>query len=232
MNFFQGCKPLGRLLFGTGLLSAAVMAQSAWLAALLLAFSLLALRLVAGSWQPWRRAWRVLRWLLVPIVLMHLLFTPGTLIFPQLGGGPSYEAVAAALWLSLRLCLMFASAMTFSRLLSVQEWTHALLAIPWAGRRLYPYAMLIFPMRASLERLLRCYYQQWRIRRRCFSISDLAALLSGLFTQVMVWSKRQGSVLWLRWGVQERLGFNVAMNARSWLLAFSGGMWCLSAAML
>jgi hypothetical protein len=232
MNPFQGCNPLGRLLFGAGLFSAAVMAQPAWLAALLLAFSLVILRLVAGSWHPWHHAWRVLRWLLVPIVLMHLLFTPGTLIFPQLGGGPSHEAVEVALWLSLRLCLIFASAMTFSRMLSLQEWTHALLAIPWAGRRLYPYAMLVFPMRASLERLVRCYYQQWRIRRRRFSARDLAALLSGLFTQVMVWSKRQGAVLWLRWGVQERVGFNVAMDVRSWLLAFSGGMWCLASAML
>jgi len=229
VNIFQSSTPLGRLLFGVGVFGAAIMVRQFLPALLLLLISLVVLRLATGSWDACRNAWRVLRWLLAPIVLLHFIFTPGTIIVPQLGG-PSYEAVNAALWLSIRLSLMFVAAMVFSRMLQPREWAQALLAMPWAGQRLYPYVRLLFPMRASLERLVRSYYRHWRIRRRRFSAADLAALFSGLFTQVMEWSRRQGGMLWLRWGIQERGGFDAAMDGKSWLLALSGGLWCLLAA--
>ena len=207
------------------------MVQHAWLAFLMLLPSLAILRLMVGSWESCRNAWRVLRWLLVPIVLLHLIFTPGAYVFPQLGG-PSYEAVYTAVRLSLRLGLIFMAGMILSRVLNVREWSDALLAMPWVGPRLFPYVRLMFPMRTSMERFVRSYQQHWRLRRRRFSADDLAALLSGLFTQVMEWSRRQGAILWLRWGDQEKGGFDAAMDIRSWLLALFGGMWCLAAVML
>ena len=231
MDFMQSGSPLGRLIFGICILASAIMVRDAWPALMLLLATIPVVRLMAGTWEPCRNAWRVLRWLLIPIVLLHLVFTPGTIIFPQIGG-PSYEALHLVAWLSLRLSLIFMAAMVFSRMLSIDEWAELLLAMPYAGPRLYPYLRLMFPMRASMERIIRTYRQQWCMRRQGVSVNDLANLLGGVFVNVMAWSERQGMMLWLRWGEQEKRGFDTAMDGRSWLMAMLGNIWLLVAAML
>lgn len=222
------------MLFGSSLLAAALVTKEFWLALAQLCFALAALRLLAGSWLPVLDAWRVLRWVLVPIVLLHVISTPGTLIAPELlgGKGPSYEGVRTAAWLCLRLSLIFATAMIVCRVLGRDEWVRLLLNVPWLGRRVLPYVRLITPMRVSLQRLLRGYLVTWRARCGRRSMTQLGGVCSGLFAQVMGWSRQQGAVLWMRWGVQQETSFDAGMDAAGWSLVSVGGLWLVAACLL
>jgi len=96
---------------------------------LLALITLLWLRQLSLLW----RALRYLRWLLLPLVLLHLLFSPGMLLFPSLPWSPSVEGLRTALWQSLRLINWFLCGWLIALLLSHREWRGLLTRIPWVG---------------------------------------------------------------------------------------------------
>lgn len=88
------------------------------------------------------RAWRLLRWLLFPLILLHALFTPGALFvhLPMI----SEEGLKQGLWLSLHLAAMYLAAMVFTRLLSL-SFLLGLAGLHPRGKTLIPLYVRLMP---------------------------------------------------------------------------------------
>jgi len=185
--------PFGRLLLSLLILMAAAMA-AAWPAMVVqLTFLLLLLRRLAPNklWQ----GWRLLRWLLLPMLLLHLLFTPGEWLLPNLAWSPSREGVAQALHLSLRLSLLFAAALLLPVLVRREEWLHLAAATPLFGRRLLLLLTLLQCMGQPVRFLIAHHFQHWRLRRRW---RDLGEVVAALLISVLRMGERVADQYWLR----------------------------------
>lgn len=147
--------PLGRMLFAAGLLVSLLMIHGNFPLLLgVLAGCVMLLGWLCASLQPVLRAARLLLWLVLPVVLLHLMFTPGQLLWPGSAFGFTREGMHQGLWLGLRLCAMFYAAMLLSRALSREEWTYYCLRLPYFGPRLLPYVSLSPSMRELASRSL------------------------------------------------------------------------------
>jgi len=147
--------PLGRMLFAAGLIAAVLLVRrDISLLLPLLALSVSLLYWMSSSWQPVMRAARLLLWLVIPVLLLHLIFTPGALIWPGSFFPLSREGLHEGLWLGLRLCALFYAAMLLSRSLSREEWSYYCLALPYPGVAIFPYVRLSLPMREMVSRAL------------------------------------------------------------------------------
>jgi len=147
--------PLGRMLFSAGLIAAVLLVRrDISLLLPLLAVSVSLLYWICASWQPVMRAARLLLWLVIPVLLLHLFFTPGALLWPGGFIPLSREGLHEGLWLGLRLCALFYAAMLLSRSLSREEWTYYCLALPYPGSVILPYVRLSLPMREMVSRSL------------------------------------------------------------------------------
>ncbi|MDQ6975505.1 MAG: hypothetical protein Q9M22_02945 [Mariprofundaceae bacterium] len=125
----------------------------ALLAALLLCYT------DAGASVLWQ-AWRLLRWLLLPIVVLHAVFTPGAFLMP---GWPfTYEGLSRGSWLALHLAALYLSAMLFSRLLSLHVLMR-LAAFNAHTKRLMPIYIRLFPaIMRGIQGAIKQHAQQWR----------------------------------------------------------------------
>jgi len=147
--------PLGRMLFAGGLLAAVLLVRrDIFLLLSILVMNIGLLYWMCASWQPVMRAARLLLWLVIPVIILHLMFTPGALIWPGSFVPFSYEGLHEGLWLGLRLCAIFYAAMLLSRSLNREEWSFYCLTIPWPGTALLPYLHLSQPMREMVSRAL------------------------------------------------------------------------------
>ncbi len=106
------------------------------------------------------QAWHLLRWLLLPIVLLHAFFTPGALLIADLP--LTQEGVQKGGWLALHLSSLYLAAMLFSRLLSL----HLLMRLAACNRhsqRLVPiYIRLLPPIMQGIQTEVQQHAQQWR----------------------------------------------------------------------
>ncbi|MDQ6972652.1 MAG: CbiQ family ECF transporter T component [Mariprofundaceae bacterium] len=143
---------MARLCFALGLFASVLLAGKAVLVYMMLLSTLLVLlHWLNASWQPVWRAARLLLWLLIPIFLLHMAFTPGRLIWP--GGiiSVSYEGLQQGLLLAVRLCTLFYAGMLLSRALTRAEWVSACLNTPVLGPLLLPYIALSSPIRGLVD---------------------------------------------------------------------------------
>ncbi|HKJ83002.1 MAG TPA: hypothetical protein VJ961_03155 [Mariprofundaceae bacterium] len=189
-------RPVGRLGLVAGLFVSALLLHRvpAAIIELLLVWGLL--RLITGSYRIHFQAWRLLRWLIIPVFILHLFFTPGTLMFPGSVIPLTVEGMEMAVWLSLRLALLFYAALLLSRALSVQEWIGFLSAIPFIGPRMRTYLYLFIPMYHVMRNLTGRYREMWLLRGRRRA---LGILLATMLEEVMRVGSRLADSLWLRW---------------------------------
>jgi len=187
--------PLGRLFFGMGSFAATLIAHDIIFAAIGLGLCLVLLRIVNGSWTPVFRALRLLLWLILPIGILHLLLTPGALIWPGSGLPFTWEGVDRTVWLSTRLFFLFFSAMLLSRLLSLDEWQAQLCRIPVVGRHLYPYMQLFQPMQKITAKLVRKHWRESRSRE----LVSLPEMIVRLLEDVLRSGHDQAKVVWEEW---------------------------------
>jgi hypothetical protein len=199
---------VSRLFVGVVCLAAGLRSGSMTHALLLLSTTLLLLIVVGTPASTVWRALKILAFLVLPILVLHMWLTPGRVLL-SFGrfGDISAEGLARGGWLSLHLVLMYFSAMLFSRLVSVPEWM--VLSARFGGGRLQPYLMLMMPLARQVRWRTQLLARQWRQRG---TWRELALALSAVLDQCMAVSRQQAEALWLRWPV-------VAGDARSFLAA-------------
>jgi len=187
--------PLGRLFFGLGFFATALVAHDIVFAAVGVGLSLIPLRMVNGSWIPVFRAIRLLLWLVLPICILHLLLTPGALIWPGSSLPFTWEGLNRAIWLSTRLFFLFFSAMLLSRSLSMEEWQMQIYRIPAVGHRLYPYLQLFQPMQKTTAKLARKHWHESRSR----GLASVPEMIAGLLEDVLRSGHEQAKLVWEGW---------------------------------
>jgi|UPI00039CBFCD hypothetical protein len=121
-------------------------------------------------------AWRLLRWLLLPILLLHPLFTPGELL---IAGWPfTREGLSQGVWLSLHVTGLYFAAMLSSRLLSLQA-LHMMAHYVPQGQRLSAMYLRLFPVVVpAVKSCVQQHSQRWRNDGR--SIGQIPATLVSL----------------------------------------------------
>ncbi|GAV20701.1 hypothetical protein MMIC_P1674 [Mariprofundus micogutta] len=163
---------------------------------LLISVAALLIRGLDGVWQNLIHMLRLLRWFVLPILLLHLLFSHGELIFPGSGLPFTWQGIGQGLWLSIHLVCIFIVAMLMFRALNISEWNRLLLSLPLVGKYLPVYLMMLTPMRQQIHIVLNQLKQQWMLRR---DWSKLPLLLLTSFRLALSCSRDQAACLWLRW---------------------------------
>jgi len=202
-NLLLACRqahPLGRLCFGSGFFAAILFIDHDILLLLAaLAVSMLLLRCMHATWKPLIRAARLLMWLFIPIVTLHLIFTPGQLIWPDSDIPFTQEGLYEGVWLALRLCALFYAAMLLSGSLGREEWALYCLRLPLIGARLLPYVKLALPMRALVSRKMAEAKQQMPGVEGLSSFPRMLNALTALFTGVWHGSAAEARLVWDGW---------------------------------
>jgi len=169
------------------------MTRLEWVVFGILLILVLQIRCFSESWLPLRRAFRLLLWLLIPIILLHLFFTPGRLIWPDSSLPFSHEGVNQAAWLALRLCALFVAAMAVSRSLHISEWIYYIGRMPLVGKRLLPFVQLASPMREMVSEHIQLQRQQKH------SLRSLPNALATLFVNVWQGAEAEADSVWEHW---------------------------------
>jgi len=192
--------PLGRLCFALGFFVAVLLINQD-IPTLLLALlgSVLLLRFRHSTWQSVLRAARLLLWLLVPIFILHLIFTPGQLIWPGSGLPFSREGVLEGAWLALHLCTLFYAAMLLSGSLSREEWALYCLRLPWVGPDLLPYVKLATPIRTLANRGLADARCEMRAAGGLRDIPQVLFALTGLLADLWHACATEAELVWQSW---------------------------------
>jgi len=186
-----------RLLLGMVLLMGAALNHDAPFALLHIILASLLIAHIARTLAPLWSAARLLRWLVIPILLLHMLLTPGAIIAPSLPLPVSREGVGQGLWLSLHLVEMFVAAMALSRLLSWREWLKWLSGWPGVGERLGVDARLFLLMQRDARLLIEKQRRLWREERP--DLIRLARLLAETLMQMLERSELLAERLWRGW---------------------------------
>ncbi len=179
-----------RLWFGTMLLLASLSNLPFAIQLVLLALLLMVHLRLDGGAQRLRRLAGLLPWFVLPILLLHALFTPGEWL---LAGVPlSHEGIARGTWLALHFCNIFLAAMLLGCCLVPAEWMGLLSRVPGA----LPVVKMLLLMRGRIGGMIAMLAQQWRImgRMRC-----LPALLIAAVRQCLDESRSVARAMWLRW---------------------------------
>jgi len=195
-EIFFGSHVASRLIMGFGLLFLAVSATSLWIALLLAVLAAVIVRLLDGNWHTSLRLLRLLRWFIIPILLLHMLFTPGQLLLPGLPIGVSREGLMRGLWLSVHLASIYAMAILMFRLLGHTEWLRLLMRLPHCGERLMVQAFMMISMQQQMGKLLSNLRQQFRLR---YDWKKIPLLLMTAFRHALADASIHAQILWLRW---------------------------------
>jgi len=194
------CSHIGsRLLLGSGLLFLTVTNTSISFGLLLAMLASALIRLLDGHWSTTLRLLGLLRWFVLPILLLHMLFTPGQLLFPGWPIGVSREGLVQGTWLSVHLTGIYVMAMLLFRLLEVPEWLRLLALLPRYGERLMVQALMMAPMKKHMGKLLSHLRWQFRLRH---DRKKIPMLLMAAFSQTLSDASIQAKILWLRWPQQ------------------------------
>lgn len=196
-DHFYSIHQVPRFLLGFSLLSLASLNGDAWISFLLITLSMLLIRSVEQGWIRVVRSLNLLRWFMVPILLLHLLFTPGELLVPGSFIPISYEGLQIGLQLSMQLAAIFFTASVLFLSLKRSEWVKMALSSPLINRQnLMIYFMMIVPLKNSVSKQLQYLQQQWTMRR-CWR--SLPQLLLASFRAVFSVAHEQTDQLWIRW---------------------------------
>jgi len=138
---------------------------------------------------------RLLPWLLVPVVALHALFSPGEIWWSFAGLHLTREGTMTGVALGLHLLLFFLAGMMIARLWPAAAWLHGVQRIPGLGARLYPYLRVLEPLRADIARELRGL---WRAQH---SWRALPVLLESAVRRALALGRHHAEQLWLHWEV-------------------------------
>jgi len=204
--------PAARLLLGSGLLFLSIISQSMLLYAVLMLLSIAMMRVLDGQWLTIVRLLRLLRWFVIPVLLLHTLLSPGQLLMPGGWLPISQEGLVRGLYLSLHLSVIFFTAMLMFRLLQRAEWLRYVLLLPWVGKKLAVYVWMMASMHLNITALLYDLRMQFRLRR---DWQRAPLLLMAAFKQALVEASEHASLLWLRWPEQMPLQVQQSVSQQS-----------------
>jgi len=194
------CSHLCRLYFVAALLLLCFQSLDLFHMALLSALLVVLIRMRDGHAHALWRMLRLLKWLLLPILLIHALFTPGDILFSLSMLHITREGLQQGINMSLHLLMFFLAGMAISKLWSQQDWLLLAARMPLAGRRLYPYILMLIPLRQGLGQYLLLMKAQWHSRSGRWR--HFPMLLESLVRQAVRLGERHAEMLWLRWGEQ------------------------------
>ncbi|HXH72511.1 MAG TPA: hypothetical protein VNI58_06850 [Mariprofundaceae bacterium] len=220
---FYDSHPLSRLLLGM----AVVVLLASGSVAILLAVSGAMVVMIDGGWRNVRRSLAVLRWLIVPIILLHLLLTGGERLWPQSGLPLSLDGLRTGAILSLNLLTFYIVAMLFSRLWRQEELLAYASKIPLAGRRMFPYLLAMPAVRGAVQGALQGYRRQFDLRR---AWSQSGVLLASMLRHMSDVSIVCSQIVWLRWHAvlsapRKQWSLRADMPVVVLAIALLGGAW-------
>jgi len=210
--------PLGRLSFAVGMLATLLLVQRDIPGmSVLLVISMLLISWLSASWLPVWRAARLLLWLVLPILCLHMLFTPGELLWPASWLHVTREGWHEGVLLGLRLSAMFYAAMLVSRSLSREEWVWCCLSLPVLGAFLLPYVKLSLPMRGMASQALSQARMTISLRSAWRDAAAIPRALGDAIENVWHASDSQAEQLWKNWD-QEEAARRVSGNVTAGIL--------------
>jgi len=214
MNLFDiyASEPLSRLLFGSGLLFLAIMTHSMLLSLLLLVLSAVLIYILDGHGLTNLRIMRLLHWFIIPIILLHTLFSPGRLLWPDFFIPMSREGLIQGTMLSLHLSVIFFVAILLFRLLKRSEWLRYMIILPCLGKQLVIYVWMMSCMKMNNRSLLGDLRLQFRLRK---DMKSVPLLLISAFRQSLNDASEHACTLWLRWPAHMRCLSPVSMQQRA-----------------
>jgi len=194
------------------LLIAIVLIEHTWIWSLAhLLFFFLFMWILVEKFQrvcvDWIKSWHVLRWLLIPILVFHIFFTPGEIVWVGLALPISYEGLTLGLHLSLKLYEMFMCALLLGRLLPMRLWLESLSNIRILQHYLIPYLRLMPMMLHRVPILVRRTYQVWYLEPK--KVKTLAHYMTELVMAVEKDSIRRAKYVWLAWDNPKVMGMAV-----------------------
>ena len=189
-----------RLSVGATLLLTTVINHTIAVALFQLIFSLSVLAQYKDGRERILRALALLRWLVIPIILLHALFTPGALIMAGMAWPVSVEGLQAGGWFSLHLIVIFFAAMLFSQLLTQREWVNSALKFPMIGEALLPYHLLMSRCWHRIRSMLGDEYVAWQQERQ--GVRTLLPHLSGMPVRALTQSRKVAGEIWNDWDQQ------------------------------
>jgi len=183
-----------RLLFGFSLLLSAIFVSGYTHALITLLIATMTMVVLKQPSLLWR-AFRYLRWLLLPVILLHLVFSPGMLLAPSLPWSPSREGVDVALWQSLRLINWFLSGWLLAYLLSHHEWQYLLTRLPKVGHHWTTLLIALPPMLHRSQQMLMQMRWRWRMERGKWR--DIPSVATSMVVMVLAQGTSQAEAHWL-----------------------------------
>lgn len=141
--FFSNMHIGSRLFAGISFLITAALNNEVTLALIQLVLFILVLINLKQGYAALKKSANLLRWFIIPIILLHAFFTPGELIISGMPIPVSIEGLQTGLWFAFNLTVIFYSAIVFSRLLTNREWIRVILKLPMIGLKVLPYALLM-----------------------------------------------------------------------------------------
>jgi hypothetical protein len=196
MSYCYNSSPLARLIFGMGLLAMALMNHTVQTSFLLLILLVFVLRFLHGSFVPLIRLFKLLRWFLLPIFIVHALFSPGELLFMGLPIPLTQEGIQQGVLIAIRFGCLFLAAMLLANLLRQQEWFALLAAAPLLNKRICEYMIMLAMMNRRVSDLLRQINRQWMLRKKW---TYAPAMLISAMRQSIASGRDQSHATWLRW---------------------------------
>jgi len=189
--------PLSRVVLGLSLLLTAALNNLFYIAVIQLLISVSLLIVMTSGGRLLKESIRLLSWLVIPILLLHALFTPGELLIKGMAIPVSVEGIQLGGWFAFHLIAIFLSALVFSRLLSKDEWISFMLQIPGWGERLVPYALLLESGLKKNGEIVRQEYSNWQSCGK--KLRQLPIHITTALTDTLNESGKDASELWHDW---------------------------------
>ncbi|MDQ6982910.1 MAG: hypothetical protein Q9M08_07930 [Mariprofundus sp.] len=190
------------------------------------------IRLLDGNWATSLRVLGLLRWFVIPILLLHTLLTPGQLLLPGFPVAVSREGLTQGIWLSIHLISIYALAILMFRLLRREEWLRFILLLPGIGGRVMVQVLMMMSMKKHMAELLSCLRQQYRLRH---DWKKTPLLLMSAFKHTLLGASAYAQMLWLRWPQQLPMLVSVAGQSTSYNSVhryFFSALWVSCACMI
>ncbi len=163
-----------------------------------LAASLILLRVACRNFDAIISSLKLLLWLLVPIIVLHALFSPGELLVAGMWPSVSREGVVLGLELGARLLLLYFSGMLLLYALDQREWLQQLICIPFFGIYLVEGLVLFVPLQNHIQSIFRTSISALKVSgihgwRRVLIAPEV-------FARSLYQGRMLARQLWLRWG--------------------------------
>jgi len=144
-----------------------------------------------------RRSWQLLRWILLPTLLLHALLTPGALLYPGMIPLLTYEGLLLGVQLSVHWASIFMGAVWLGRVFSMTVCLRGLRYFPRLQQHIQPYLRLVPGLNRRLRALLRRHYRKWNNLPHQFR--QLPESLAMLLLEMQRYARRHATHVWLHW---------------------------------